>query len=225
MTQPEALPRSRLVQDLQQEHAMLRQKAVLLDSTLSTAPYARLVFREKCFSLMRLLNRHMKREGPVLRLYYDRVPSAKYLPRVKDHSAEHALLRAVNELLLGGVKVSMPLVILRVSQAIEQLQEQIEEQERSLFPLIDWASVDVLPEPAIRPRGSPTISPSMSVNAILQRYPRTEEVFNALSINRAREGYESVDELAWRRGIDPSEILEQLRRVASTFPQYSTGNR
>lgn len=210
-----------LTEALRQDHETLRTKAALLESTLSTAPYARLVFREKCFSLMRLLNRHMKREELLVHLYYQRFPSARYLPRQKDHTEEHDHLRAVTELLLGGLKVSIPLLILRVSQALEQLQERMDEQEQTLFPLFE----DVTPAEAAgrsrAQRGGSAISGSMSLNAILQRYPQAETVFAPLHINRLREGYDSVEELAWRRGMDVAELLEQVRQAVASFPAFS----
>ena len=64
------------------------------------------------------------------------------------------------------------------------------------------------------------ISGAMSVNEILQRYPSTGELIEQLHINRLREGYESVDELAWRHGMDVAHFLEQLRDVAAKFPRY-----
>jgi hypothetical protein len=205
---------------LRQDHALLRSKVVLLESALSSAPYARLVFREKCLSFMRLLNRHMQREEPVLRLYYGQHPSARYLSKVHDHAAEHAVLRSITELFLGGVKVSIPLVILRVSQAIEQLREQIDEQERVVFPVVDELMAQGERAEAVpSPPSPPAITSSMSVNAIVQRYPRTRPVFEQLCVNRPREGYESVDEVAWRHGMDVSQVLEQLRQAAA-FPGY-----
>jgi len=61
----------------------------------------------------------------------------------------------------------------------------------------------------------PAISVTMSANEILQRYPQARPAFDQLCINRLREGYESVDELAWRHGMDAEELLEQLRRLCS----------
>ena len=60
-----------------------------------------------------------------------------------------------------------------------------------------------------------TISGSMSANAIVRRYPTTEALFNELQIDRRVEGYESVDELAWRHGVDVSRIVKQLRKAAT----------
>ena len=200
---------------LQQDHALLRSKAALTESALSTAPYARLVFREKCFSLMRILNRHMKREEALIRRFYERFPSARYLPNRKDHADEHAQLRSVTELLLGGFKVSIPLIVLRMSQAIEQLRDRMEEQEHTLFPLFHEMTDEALGVSARPPRRA-SICGSMSVNALLRAYPNTEGVLEPLHINRLREGYESVEELAWRRGLDVSQLLEQLRQATAS---------
>src|SRR3990167_323866 len=190
-----------LTETLRQDHTLLRNKVALSEAALATAPYARLVFREKCFSLMRVLTRHMQREETLVRRFYERFPSARYLPIRRDHAEEHAQLRAVTELLLGGLNVSIPLIVLRVSQAIEQLQERMDEQEHALFPAFDEA-----------------ISGEMSANAILRKYPKAETVLGPLHINRFGEGYESVEELAWRRGLDASQLLEQLRQAVVVSP-------
>ena len=207
-----------LIDTLRQDHELLRNKATLMESALSTAPYARLVFREKCFSLVRVLTRHMQREEALVRRFYERFPSARYLPTRKDHAEEHAQLRAVTELLLGGLKVSIPLIVLRVSQAIEQLQERMDEQEHALFPVFDEA-----PEGELRVAGRPSgragaISGEMSANAILRKYPKAETVLGPLHINRFGEGYESVEELAWRRGLDASQLVKQLRQAVAASP-------
>jgi hypothetical protein len=207
-----------LIETLRQDHALLRNKIALMESALSSAPYARLVFREKCFSLMRVLNRHMKREDALIRRFYERFPSARYLPNRRDHADEHAQLRAVTELLLGGLKVSIPLIILRVSQAIEQLQERMEEQEHTLLPLFEGMTDADLGLVSSAAHRAASISGGMSVNAILRQYPDTERILGPLQINRLREGYESVEELAWRRGLDVSQLLEQLRQAIAASP-------
>ncbi len=57
----------------------------------------------------------------------------------------------------------------------------------------------------------------MSANAIARRYPPTEAVFQQLRINRNAEGDESMEELAWRHGMDVAQVLEQLERIATTL--------
>ena len=63
-----------------------------------------------------------------------------------------------------------------------------------------------------------TISGGMSANAVLKQYPQTAALFDQLHIDRQREGYESVEELVWRRGVDEQRFLGQLRQVAKVFP-------
>ena len=65
-----------------------------------------------------------------------------------------------------------------------------------------------------------TISGAMSANAITRRYPSTETLFEQLQIDRRVEGYESVEELAWRHGVELSQLMKQLRRAATTVSSY-----
>jgi hypothetical protein len=207
-----------LIDTLRQDHELLRNKAALMESALSTAPYARLVFREKCFSLVRVLTRHMQREEALVRRFHERFPSARYLPTRKDHAEEHAQLRAVTELLLGGLKVSIPLIVLRVSQAIEQLQERMDEQEHALFPAFDEAPEGELRMPERSSKRAEAIDGKRSFWPPGWKYPKAETILGPLHINRFGEGYESVEELAWRRGLDASQLIEQLRQAVAASP-------
>ncbi|PIQ83675.1 MAG: hypothetical protein COV75_06120 [Candidatus Omnitrophica bacterium CG11_big_fil_rev_8_21_14_0_20_63_9] len=195
--------------DLRQDHAALRKKLALLESALEIAPEARTVLREMCFSIQRLLQAHCRRELQVFQEAQHVLASSMRLSEVTHHAASLQLVRSVNELLLSGMRASVPIIVLRLSQFIEQLNEQIDAQERSVYPLIAPAGQ----EPQQVAEG---ISPGMSVNEILQRFPQTEPIFTQLRINRLREGYESVDELAWRHGIDVSQVLEQLREAVGS---------
>ena len=67
-------------------------------------------------------------------------------------------------------------------------------------------------------RARSRISGTMSANALMRRYPKTEALFRRLQIDRQREGYESVDELVWRHGMDERYFFKQLRQLAKVFP-------
>ncbi len=196
---------------LRQDHDLLRKKLLLLESALQVAPEARFVLREMCFSLQHLLHDHISRELPVLQRDLPHVRPEDRPPSVADHQDARSLLRTVNELLLGGMRASMPTVVLWLSKLIELLREQMAQQERAAFPALEQAA-DALP-----PEVPTAISSGMSVNEILQRYPQTERLFEHLRINRLQEGYESVDEVAWHHGMDVSEFLEQLRQAATSL--------
>ena len=60
-----------------------------------------------------------------------------------------------------------------------------------------------------------TISETMSANAITRRYPSTETLFEQLQIDRRLEGYDSVEELAWRHGVELTQLIEELQRAAT----------
>ena len=73
--------------------------------------------------------------------------------------------------------------------------------------------------PSITPERSQrshlTISETMSANAIARRYPSTETLFDQLHIDRRLEGYDSVEELAWRHGMELTQLIEELQRAAT----------
>ena len=194
---------------LRQDHAHLRKKLALLESVLQAGPEARFVLREMCFSLQRALHEHMERESTALSSLPSEHSGSRSRGPVPDHGAAYHALRAVNELLLGGVRPSLPLIVSRISRAIEELELELELQDETMTGLQGNTE-----------SGTAPISGAMSVNEILNRYPRTEGVFEQLHINRLREGYESVDEVAWRHGMDASEFLDTLRRVVTDFPSY-----
>ena len=199
---------------LRQDHTILRKKMEFLESALQAAPESRFVLREMCFSLQRLLQDHMAREADLLQAASDQDFGQEPVAAI-EHRESHSLLKTVNELLLTGMHASIPTVILWLSKVIESLHAQMQEQEREMFPALDEADV-------LREEAGPmlTISSSMSVNEILQRYPQTEQLFEGLHVNRLQEGYKSVDEFAWYHGMDVSKFLEQLRQAATAFPRY-----
>src|SRR3990167_4716202 len=95
---------------IRQDHDLLRKKLALLESALQVAPEARFVLREMCFSLQHLLHDHIAREQSVLP------------PDRTNHQDAHSLLRTVNELLLGGMRASMPTAVLWLSKLIALLR-------------------------------------------------------------------------------------------------------
>ena len=189
---------------LQQDHALLRKKIALLSAALQVAPESRFVLRQMCFSLQRLLNDHTLRE---FQLLYS--ACREDLWQAVNHASTLTRLRGVNELLLVGWRASLASVVVRLAQVIEQLETQIAEQERAVFPQIG-------PLPTVDAgRREAALSGTMSVNEILQRYPQTQRCFDELHVNRLQEGYESVDELAWHHGLNVGELLEQLQHTLS----------
>lgn len=203
---------------IRQDHALLRKKLTLLGSALQVVPESRFVLREMAFSLQRLLADHMRRESRALGLYNQRLPAGSGASPGNNHADVQHLLHGINELLLGGMRASVPLVVTRLSEVIERLEAQMEHQEGTIFEFLDHAE----PSPiAMEPfaAGIDAISSAMSVNEILQRFPQAGSLFEQLHINRLQEGYESVDEVAWHHGLDVSQLLEQLRQAVASAPR------
>lgn len=192
---------------LRQDHAALRKKLILLESALHVAPEVSFVLREMCFSLQRLLHDHMQREAQIAQPLLRHLTESGSRSLWRDHAESYALLRTVTEMLLSGMRPSMPVIVMRLSDAMERLRTQMDAQERAC---------DLWPEPeavGAEEEACATISGTMSVNEILQRFPNAERVFAHLRVNRLQEGYESVDEWAWYHGMDVTQVIEQLRQA------------
>ena len=186
------------VETLRQDHTLLRRKLEVLAAALEVAPETEFVVRELCGTLARWLQEHINRETAAC----SRLPAGRRSPlSFEGHTRACAVLRAIHDLLLTGHRTSLPTVILRLSALLEQLERQMAEQEQRLFP-----ALEAMEQTA-------NISGGMSVNEILQRFPTTERVFQQLHVNRLQEGYESVDELAWRHGLDVGRLLEDLQHA------------
>lgn len=201
---------------LKTDHALLRKKCSMLEMVLQSRPEGRFILSELTHSLLRLLEDHCEREGPVLERYRYQQNIHGAAIAASDHAAERQIIRLVQQLLAARLKSSRALIILRLSQGIEQLQMQMARQERLVFPFIDEA---VLAGEA----GSVPICESTSVNEVLHRFPTARQVFDELNVNRAEEGSDSVDEVAWRHGANVSDVLDQLRHVMESVPSYWYG--
>ena len=189
------------------DHAIIRSKLTLLESTIQSASRVRGILREQCGSLQRLLQEHMQREQGFLDAAGHSRTAHPTGAQPHDHSSAYQLLRGAHELLRCSWKVSMPQVILRLCQTTEQLRAEMVEQERTVFTCGTAVSGEEAPPQAVF-----AISGWMSVNEILQLFPTTGAVFEQLHVNRVQEGYESLDEIAWRHGVDASEVIQQLRQ-------------
>ena len=205
-----------MIHEIRQDHASLRKRLALVRSALQVAPETRFVVREMVFSLQRQLAEHIERETGALQLYSQRLPArAGTDAPAPNHGDVLLLMRDAGELLLGGMRASLPAIVGRLSEAVQRLGAQMEQQEQTVFAFLEHAELRSPGLPLSR-FADPIISSTMSVNEILQRYPQTVSLFDRLHINRLHEGYESVDEVAWHHGLDVAQLLEQLRQAVAS---------
>lgn len=59
-------------------------------------------------------------------------------------------------------------------------------------------------------RSRERITQTMSLNHIVLEFPETRPVFERLRISLPMEGCVSLDEVAWRHGLWPTDLLEAL---------------
>ena len=60
---------------------------------------------------------------------------------------------------------------------------------------------------------------TMTVREVMSRYPETTSFLEGLCINGRFEGYDCLDEVAWRHGMESRELLALLEEeVARPMP-------
>lgn len=67
-------------------------------------------------------------------------------------------------------------------------------------------------------------SDTMTVQEVMCRYPNTRSVLEGLCIDPRFEGYDCLDEVAWRHGMESGKLLALLEEeVARPTPQIFDG--
>jgi len=191
---------------LRQDHALLRQKLLLLESALNVAPDARFALRDMCFSLQRSLHEHVEREARVLKSTL--IAQSSKQESTKGHASVVRTLNMANRLLLGDTTSPISEITLRLHQAVNELHRQMQAQEQTLFASLAHR------KRSSRPKVSVPISGAMSMNEVLARYPQTAPFFRQAGISRTWEGHECLDELAWRHGLGVTQLIGQLQHAA-----------
>ena len=57
------------------------------------------------------------------------------------------------------------------------------------------------------------IDQKMSVNFIRSRVPQTDGYFQSLKVDFIYEGCDSLEEIAWKKGLDIVELMRQLQEM------------
>jgi len=194
---------------LKKDHEVLRRKLEFLETALQVAPQSVFVLRDMCHSLTKMLEAHIRREEQAMAPYSNRIRAILQYQAGEDHADQRTVLRDVNTMLLGGIKMPTSIVVDRLSHLIEELREHMAEEEREIFPAIDKA------EEAVRLGAtvplSPLITEQMSANAVMRAFPATRPVFEKHGIQCGCEGCDCLDELAWRRGLDAKALVKELQ--------------
>ena len=206
----------RAVDRLRRDHEVLRTKLDVLEATLGmTPPTTWFILRELCYTLSRQLQDHIRREEELVTACQQSLSSDVRSHARLEHDEEPQLLRTVNHLFIeeGGKAIEQIRAVL--GEFIPRLRRHMEEEEAGLFPAIEQVLGD--PENVEAPEPLPPIRlrEEMTVNHVLQMYPYTRRIFDQLFISAPYEGYDCLDEVAWRRGMDCCQFLGLLEQAIS----------
>jgi hypothetical protein len=207
---------------LKREHDVLRSKLNVLESALDMGTEAWFVLQETSFTLSKQLQAHSRREEALFACYRA-ARSGERCGEILAHQTgkgKGEALRAVNQFFLEQPRGLLETIRPAVTTCTAWLRSEMEQQEDQLFPCIEDALV--LDKIAGRkehpiPAG---LTDTMTVQEVMGRYPTTRSVLEGLFIDRRFEGYDCLDEVAWRHGMESRELLALLEEhVARPTPQ------
>ena len=132
---------------------------------------------------------------------------------VVEHQNEPQHLRTINRLFVSEPGHSLDRIKPALLDVIQGLRHHMAEEERGLFPILERVLTAQEAKPRDPPASKTQLDEAMTVNRVIQQFPRAKSVFEELFINVPMEGCACLDEVAWRHGMDSRELLQALERV------------
>ena len=198
-----------IVEELQRDHHMLREKMELLHSAVALAPDAWFVLRESGFVLRRRLQTHSEREAQASAACHAPDGNRVLAHVMIRHQGSLQALAQLNRLLMAEQpEQSLEAVRTAVRAVIVTLKRECNQQEAYLFPLLaQFTDAPAPPMGAVMP---PHLDETTVINRVLCEYPQAQSVFERHGVNLVYEGYDRVDEVAWRHGLTGGEFLAEM---------------
>jgi iron-sulfur cluster repair protein YtfE (RIC family) len=201
------------VDRLKRDHTILRSKLDVLQSALAMGPETWYVLREVCFTLSRQIRDHIKREEALVARCRKAMTPKALAEVAVEHKDEPAHLRTINRLFVTEHGHSLERIKPALTEVIQGLRRHMDEEERELFPIFERVLGEREPA-AAEPTAKPChVDETMTVNRIVQEFPRTKPVFEQLFVNLPYEGCHCLDEVAWRHGMESQQLLHALEDV------------
>lgn len=204
------------IERLKRDHGILRAKLSVLESALQIGPEAWFVLREMCHTLSLQLQNHLKREGELIGACHEALSEAERSRLAIEHADEPELLRMVNRLFVEEEGHSLAVIEPALMRFIHGLRAHMDEEETELFPVLDGILAAREASLARAPQATSHVTETMVVNRVLREFPATKQVFDSLFVNVPFEGCDGLDEVAWRRGMEPQELIEKLEAAVSS---------
>jgi hemerythrin-like domain-containing protein len=202
------------IERLRRAHERLRTALVVLESALNAGPAAGLVLRNAAFSLSKQLVEHSRLEERTVTVCsrvlgrYDETMLARF---ALDHRQERQQLRLITQIFYRDTHGSWQGLRPTIEAFGQALRRTLNLQETQLFPLLE--------QTVGRPKGpdgrrnTAPLTETMTLNAVLQRYPQARTVLERYRIRLPFEQYDALDEVAWHHGVSSQELLTQLQQA------------
>lgn len=202
------------IERLRRDHVILRSKLDVLESALKIGPDAWFVLREVSHTLARQLRDHLRREEELVAACRAALREEALVHLTVEHGDEPQRLQALHRLFVKESGQSLSRIEPVLTEIIEGLRRHMEEEEMELFPILEQTLAERHAEAVTYPSPLPgRLEEMMTVNRVLQHYPKTKGVFEQLFINIPYEGSDCLDEVAWRRGMDCRQLLLLLEEA------------
>lgn len=121
---------------LREAHRRLRGHLALVEAALHTPGNAQADLHELCGSLIQRRETHIAQEEQVSAPYRHQIHGLLQ-SRAGDHADQYVVLRDLQALRAGGIKVPSDSVTTHLIHLIGELREYLEWEEREVFPLVD----------------------------------------------------------------------------------------
>ena len=195
---------------LKRDPVILRAKLDILESAVGMGPRMWFVLREVCFTLATQLRDHLHREEELIAACRKAL-SAEALARLAiEHRDEPEHLRTINQLFIQERSQALEQIRPALTGFIHGLRHHMDDEETALFPTLERVLGAEEAAEALQPATPYRLNEMMTVNRVVQEYPRTKPVFERFFINVPFEGCHCLDEVAWRHGMESKELLSQL---------------
>lgn len=199
---------------LRRDHQILRSKLEVLEAALRlTPPTTWFILRELCYTLSRQLQDHIRREEQLIATCRATLSPNVLAHTQLEHEDEPQLLRTVHHLFVEEGGQALERVRAALNELTPRLRRHMDEEEADLFPVIEQALGDQEASEGQEPLPPVRLCEEMTVNHVLHTYPKTRMLLERLFINVPYEGYDCLDEVAWRRGMDCRQLLVVLEEA------------
>ena len=216
------------VERLKRDHTILRSKLDVLESALHMGPETWFVLREVSFTLARQLRDHMRREEELVVACRHALGPEMLAAVAVEHQDEPRHISRVVRLFSSADNHSLERIRPVLTEVIKGLREHMDEEERRMFPIIELTLAKSETEIAPTLASHQGLDETMTVNRVIQSFPRTRPIFERLFINIPMEGCSCLDEVAWRHGMEAQDLLKTIERAIASCEcaqDYSAAGR